>query len=460
MDRAQENRIRVLLVDDHEVTRSGVRRMLELEDDLEVVGEASSGEEVPSLAQSLSPDIILMDLQMASMNGLDTTRLLKQRQLPGEVLVFSFYAEYLPHALEAGAGGYLLKDVRREELVESIRRVHRGELVIASSIKSTPGATEAALKHLQGAKRSFQDQESTPPIPTAGSDAMPASSSFLTTQSADAGREPQTSPTKWSIDASSQDNSTRKQHQPAQGGRVSPRAVNGGHTPRRLNGASTASEGRAQEAAPEKMMSETGTPPSGHAAGSVAPQPAPADQMMAPWEPPTADTTPAHDGEGATGTVDSVGEAQNETRPNAPEATSLQDEPPASIAAEDEETQNGGARSGYEDVELIIPPPVSAAQLSALYHRLTGDLQAQIMQTMGSFKGGARIQLLVSSDPPIQDFLERMPEVASVRQEPAHQRDGNHRKDAPDNTPAAWSGMSWRVVLKESTDPKQLALGL
>ncbi len=123
-----EGRIRVLLADDHELARQGLRRVLELEQDLEVVGEASSAEEALELVASLSPDIVLMDIKMPTSNGLEATREIKKRGLVGEVIILSMYDEYLTQAIEAGAGGYLVKDVRREELVNTIRRVHKGEM--------------------------------------------------------------------------------------------------------------------------------------------------------------------------------------------------------------------------------------------------------------------------------------------------------------------------------------------
>ena len=126
--------IRVLLIDDHDLVRHGLRRMLELEEDLMVVGEASNVEDGIRQVESLSPDIILMDIQMPAVNGLQATQWLRKKGLSRKVIILSLYEEYLPEAIEAGAGGYLVKGVKREELVSAIRRVNKGEMVLASAL--------------------------------------------------------------------------------------------------------------------------------------------------------------------------------------------------------------------------------------------------------------------------------------------------------------------------------------
>ena len=138
--------IKVLLVDDHPMAREGLHRLLEMEPDINVVGEAANGEEAMSKVQSLSPDVILMDVRMPTINGLEATRLLKIKNLRGKVIVLSFIDEYLAQAIEAGACGYLTKDVDRDELVDAIRRVHRGELVLGRSLMSN---REHVVKRLQ-----------------------------------------------------------------------------------------------------------------------------------------------------------------------------------------------------------------------------------------------------------------------------------------------------------------------
>jgi DNA-binding NarL/FixJ family response regulator len=118
--------IRILLVDDHQVVREGLRRMLELEADMEVVGEANDAKEALTKVESLSPEVILMDIKMPGVGGIELTRQLKEKQPSCNIIMLTLYDEYLTEAIEAGAVGYLLKDVKREELVRAIRAVHQG----------------------------------------------------------------------------------------------------------------------------------------------------------------------------------------------------------------------------------------------------------------------------------------------------------------------------------------------
>jgi DNA-binding NarL/FixJ family response regulator len=118
--------IQILLVDDHQVVREGLRRMLELEEDMEVVGEVADAKEVLTQAELLSPEVILMDIKMPGMDGIEVTRQLTEKQPSCNVLMLTLYDEYLAQAIEAGAVGYLLKDIKREELVRAIRAVHEG----------------------------------------------------------------------------------------------------------------------------------------------------------------------------------------------------------------------------------------------------------------------------------------------------------------------------------------------
>ena len=118
--------IRILLVDDHQVVREGLRRMLELEADLRVVGEASDSYEVIAQAESLYPEVVLMDIKMPGMDGIELTRQLREKCPFCNVIILTLYDEYLTQAIKAGAVGYLLKDIRREELVRAIRAIREG----------------------------------------------------------------------------------------------------------------------------------------------------------------------------------------------------------------------------------------------------------------------------------------------------------------------------------------------
>jgi NarL family two-component system response regulator LiaR len=128
MSTAQE-KIRVLIVDDHQVVRQGLRTFLELQEDILVVGEAGDGLAAVDLAQQLQPDIVLMDLIMPRQDGIAATRQVKSQAAGAKVIALTSFAEddkVFP-AIQAGASSYLLKDVSPDELVEAIRAVHQGE---------------------------------------------------------------------------------------------------------------------------------------------------------------------------------------------------------------------------------------------------------------------------------------------------------------------------------------------
>ena len=136
--------IRILLVDDHQVVREGLRRMLELEADLKVVGEAADAKEVLTQVELLSPKVILMDIKMPGTDGIELTRQLKEKQPSCNVIMLTLYDEYLSQAIEAGAVGYLLKDIKREELVKAIRAVCEGRSPLNLSLSQEQLAELAA----------------------------------------------------------------------------------------------------------------------------------------------------------------------------------------------------------------------------------------------------------------------------------------------------------------------------
>ena len=131
-----EKAIRILLVDDHPAVREGVQRMLEREEDMEVVGQSANGEEALLQLEVFSPNIVLVDVKMPGMDGIELTRQLKEKQPSCNVIMLTLYDEYVAEAMEAGAKGYLTKDAKRAELTQAIRQVHQGEVVISESIPS------------------------------------------------------------------------------------------------------------------------------------------------------------------------------------------------------------------------------------------------------------------------------------------------------------------------------------
>jgi NarL family two-component system response regulator LiaR len=126
------SKIRILLADDHVLVREGTRQLLEREDDLTVVAEASDGEEAVSMVRAYHPDVALVDIAMPKLNGIGATRQIKSFAPSTAVLVLSAYDDdqYVFALLEAGAAGYLLKNVRGRDLVEAVRSVHSGESVL------------------------------------------------------------------------------------------------------------------------------------------------------------------------------------------------------------------------------------------------------------------------------------------------------------------------------------------
>jgi two-component system, NarL family, response regulator LiaR len=128
--------IRVLIVDDHTIVRRGIRAFLSQTGDIQIVGEAANGLEAIRLAEELEPDVILMDLLMPQMDGIEATRQILLRQPGMRVLVLTSFIhdEEIVTAIKAGALGYVLKDSDPFELVRSIYRVQRGEPVLDSKI--------------------------------------------------------------------------------------------------------------------------------------------------------------------------------------------------------------------------------------------------------------------------------------------------------------------------------------
>ncbi len=130
------SKIRLLLVDDHGVVRSGLRMLLETQQDFEIVGEAASGHEAIELVQQKRPHIVLMDVQMSDMNGIEATREIKDLCPETMVLTLTMYEneQYLLEMLKAGASGYIPKRAAPDELVEAIRTVQQGNIFLYPTV--------------------------------------------------------------------------------------------------------------------------------------------------------------------------------------------------------------------------------------------------------------------------------------------------------------------------------------
>ncbi len=150
--------IRLLLVDDQSLVRDGIKAMLSLEPDLQVVGTADNGKTAIEQVEALQPDVVLMDVRMPIMDGKDATQLITQRFPKVKVIVLSTFDddEYITESIRAGAKGYLLKDMLSEELAESIRFVHRGYSQLA------PGLLEKLVT--QAPSSASKRSETTPTI--------------------------------------------------------------------------------------------------------------------------------------------------------------------------------------------------------------------------------------------------------------------------------------------------------
>lgn len=154
---AMDERIRVVIAEDHTLVREGTRQILERHQDIEVVGEAADGEQAVSLAERLRPDVAIMDIGMPLMNGIEATRRIKASCPEVGVLILTVHEDeqYLLALLEAGAAGYLLKDVRGSQLVEAVRGVRAGEPILHPALARKvlahffPGRDAKAAEALQ-----------------------------------------------------------------------------------------------------------------------------------------------------------------------------------------------------------------------------------------------------------------------------------------------------------------------
>ncbi len=151
-----ERSIRILVADDHPVVREGLVAMLSREPDIDVIGEAGDGQEAVERAASLGPDVVLMDLQMPRLSGVDAIRRIREQHPGMQVLVLTTYGDddSIFQGIAAGARGYLLKDAPRDELFRAVRAVARGESLLQPAV-----ATRLLDRFSRGGGRSAPPQE-------------------------------------------------------------------------------------------------------------------------------------------------------------------------------------------------------------------------------------------------------------------------------------------------------------
>ena len=156
-------RIKVLIADDHRVVREGLMAILKTKENIEVVGEAQDGQEAIEKARTLEPDVILMDVSMPRMGGVEATRQIKREFPHIGIIALTMYDEqqYIFDLVRAGATGYLLKDTESSQIVEAIRAIYRGESLIHPSVASKILAEFSLLAQKKGKKPSWEDHDLT-----------------------------------------------------------------------------------------------------------------------------------------------------------------------------------------------------------------------------------------------------------------------------------------------------------
>jgi len=153
---SDENAATILLIDDHPMLRSGVRQLISLDGSLKVVAEATNGEQGVRLAKEWDPDLILLDLNMPGMSGLDTLDEMRRIELSGRIVVFtvSDHEDDVITAIKHGADGYLLKDMEPEDLLESLRQAAAGKMVLSAALM--PVLATGLRENRPGAERDTQ----------------------------------------------------------------------------------------------------------------------------------------------------------------------------------------------------------------------------------------------------------------------------------------------------------------
>ncbi len=153
--------IRILLVDDHTLFREGIRRLLAEQPDMEVIGEAANGQQAVAQAAALQPDVILMDIAMPDMTGLEAAEIIKKQSSPAQILLLTVHddREYLFRALEVGAAGYVLKEAETQELITAIHAVNRHEVFLYPAV-----ARWLVQDYLQRGRSGGQEEQQLPEL--------------------------------------------------------------------------------------------------------------------------------------------------------------------------------------------------------------------------------------------------------------------------------------------------------
>lgn len=143
------NYIKVVIADDHSIVRQGIKQILELENNIQVIGEASNGKEALEKVAQLKPDIVLLDINMPILSGIEVIKSLKEQKFESKIIILTIHSEkeYLIEAIQNGASGYVLKDAESEILIEAINKAYNGENYIPSNL-----ATELIKGYSSGNK--------------------------------------------------------------------------------------------------------------------------------------------------------------------------------------------------------------------------------------------------------------------------------------------------------------------
>lgn len=130
------NKIKIVIIDDQTLMRDGLKTILDLEDDMEVIGAAENGKKALEIVESLKPDVVLMDIRMPELNGVEATRLIKEKYPSTVVLILTTFddEDYIVDALCNGASGYMLKDMHGDKLIQAVRDGYEGNMIMQSNI--------------------------------------------------------------------------------------------------------------------------------------------------------------------------------------------------------------------------------------------------------------------------------------------------------------------------------------